>query len=221
MKASFGVTGVGAGTASSTVTVAPAPAPSPSQPPSSSSSSCFAGTELVTLETGASKTISEVTVGDRILTVNAQGQQVYSDVTYVPHGKNAQKATFTMVSTEMGRNLKMTANHMLPAGACPSRATLPVVLASTVAVGDCVETVSGRERVVSVSTVEGEGIYTVIAMEELLVVNGIVTTPYGGVNPVVANLFYNMFRVLYLWGFDSTLRHVHTVTTLWAHVVCI
>ena len=59
---------------------------------SSSSSGCFAATETVTLESGASKAMSEVTVGDRILTVNAQtGALVYSDVAYLPHGQNAVK----------------------------------------------------------------------------------------------------------------------------------
>jgi hypothetical protein len=90
----------------------------------------------------------------------------------------------------------MTTNHMLPAGACAA-ASLPVVAASAVSVGDCVQTVSGREQVVSVATVEGEGIYTAIAMEELLVVNGIVATPYGGVNPMLANWYYNLHRLAY------------------------
>ena len=164
---------------------------------SSSSSGCFAATETVTLESGASKAISEVTVGDRILTVNAKGQQLYSDVAYLPHGKNAVKATFAVIATATGRDLKVTVNHYLPAGACALASPLPVVAASAVAVGDCVQTVSGREQVVSVSPVEGEGIYTAIAMEELLVVNGIVATPYGGINPALANVYYNIHRLAY------------------------
>ena len=87
-------------------------------------------------------------------------------------------------------------NHILPAGAC-SLSSLPAIAASQVTVGDCVQTVSGREQVVAVGQTEGKGIYTVIAMEELIVVNGIVATPYGGVNPTVANIYYNMHRVFY------------------------
>jgi hypothetical protein len=34
-------------------------------------------------------------------------------------------------------------------------------------------------------------------MEELLVVNGIVATPYGGVNPALANVYYNLHRLAY------------------------
>jgi len=144
--------------------------------------------------------MSEVAVGDRVLTVNAKGEQVYSDVAYVPHGKNTEKAVFVTVATETGRDVKMTANHVLPAGACETPAALPYVAASAVSVGDCVQTVTGRERVVSVSTAAGEGIYTAIAMEELVVVNGIVATPYGGVNPVLANVYYNLHRLMYQVG---------------------
>ena len=90
----------------------------------------------------------------------------------------------------------MTANHILPAGACATQ-TLPMASADQVVVGDCVETASGREQVVSVGKVEGKGIYTVIAMEELIVVNGIVATPFGGVNPTLANIYYNVHRLVY------------------------
>ena len=42
-----------------------------------------------------------------------------------------------------------------------------------------------------------KGIYTVIAMEELIVVNGIVATPFGGINPTLANIYYNLHRLVY------------------------
>jgi len=45
-----------------------------------------------------------------------------------------------------------------------------------------------------VSTVAGKGVYTAIPMVDLLVVNGIVATPYGGVNPTLANMYYNLHR---------------------------
>jgi hypothetical protein len=164
---------------------------------------------------GATKTISEAAVGDRVLTVNAKGEQVYSDVVVVPHGKNTVQATFAVVTTASGRDLKMTTNHMLPAGACAA-GSLPVVAASAVSVGECVETVSGRERVVSVSTVEGRGIYTVVAMEELLVVNGVVATPYGGVNPALANVYYNLHRLAYSVAGKALLAVQGATEGVWA-----
>ena len=167
----------------------PAPSPAPAGGASNplSAASCFAGSEQVTLENGHTKAMADVQVGDHVLTVNAKGQQVFSDVVYLPHGRNEEHTTFAQVTTESGRDLKMTLNHMLPAGAC-ALSTLPLVAAGRVVMGDCVQTVSGREQVVTVGQVKGKGIYTVIAMEELIVVNGIVATPYGGINPTFANM---------------------------------
>ena len=149
------------------------PASSPvSTPTSSSSSACFAGTELVMLASGDNLPLSKVQIGDRILTVNAMGEQVFSDVVYLPHRRNEEQTTFAQVSTESGRDLKMTLNHMLPAAAC-ALPTLPLIAVSQVKGGDCVQSVNGRDQVVSVSTIEGKGIYTVIAMEELIVVTAL------------------------------------------------
>ena len=164
--------------------------------PAAPTNYCFAGSELMTLESGEVKAMEDIEIGDRVLTINSKGEQVYSDVAYLPHGRNEKETTFAVISTESGRDVKMTMNHILPAGAC-SLSTLPSVTASQVTVGDCVQTVSGREQVVSIGEAESKGIYTVIAMEELIVVNGIVATPYGGVNPTVANIYYNMHRVFY------------------------
>ena len=178
-----------AAAAANTPTIAPVVA-------SSTVASCFAATEQVTLESGLLKAISEVQVGDRVLTINTKGEQVFSDVVYLPHGRNEIRTTFAQVSTESGRDLKMTLNHYLPAGAC-ALSTLPMVTASQVTAGDCVQTMTGREQVASVNTVEGKGVYTLIAMEELIVVNGIVATPYGGINPTLVNIYYNLHRLAY------------------------
>ena len=150
----------------------------------------------MTLESGAVKAMADVRVGDRVLSVNRQGEAVYSDVVYLPHGANSHPATFAQLGTESGLDLKMTMNHILPAGAC-ALPSLPLVAAASIAVGDCVQTVSGRKHVVSVGKVEARGIYTIIAIEELIVVNGIVATPFGGVNPTLANIYYNLHRLAY------------------------
>ena len=163
---------------------------------SSGLSSCFASSEQVTLESGATKAMVDVKVGDRILTLNAQGEQVFSDVVYLPHGRNEEHATFAQITTESGHDLKMTMDHFLPAGTC-ALTTLPLVAAGQITVGDCVQTLSGREQVLFVDKIEGKGIYTIIAMEELIVVNGIVATPYGGINPTLVNIYYNLHRLAY------------------------
>jgi hypothetical protein len=44
---------------------------------------CFSGSETVTLESGGSKVLSEVVLGDRILTSDVAGDLSYSEVSKV------------------------------------------------------------------------------------------------------------------------------------------
>ena len=58
-------------------------------------------------------------------------------------------------------------------------------------------TVDGAEKVMDMVTVQGKGIYTVVTNKEYIVVNGIVATPFGGINPTSANIYYNLHRLVY------------------------
>lgn len=113
----------------------------------------------------------------------------------MPHGANKQMTLFSQITTEGGRDLKMTQNHILPSGVCGS-SPLPLIYASGVSVGDCIMTVSGEEKVSMVEKVQGEGVYTIVTNEEYVVVNGIIASPFG-VNHMMANMYYNIHRFLY------------------------
>lgn len=65
-----------------------------------------------------------------------------------------------------------------------------------VILGDCIQTISGQEKVTSVETAKGEGVYTVVTNEEFIVVNGIIASSFGA-NHMMANLFYNIHRFIY------------------------
>jgi Hint module len=151
----------------------------------------------VRLGDGEVKFISNVKVGDRVLAADAAGRTFYSDVVFVPHGPNTQRSLFTHISTAAGRSVKMTSNHIIPAGSCGSSAPLSLIYASKVRVGDCIMTVSGEEAVSAVETVKGEGLYTIVTTAEYLVVNDILVSPFG-TNHMAANLYYNTHRFLYL-----------------------
>ena len=112
----------------------------------------------------------------------------------MPHKANSQRVTFAHITTDSGRDVKMTKNHILPSGKCGS--VLPLVYASQVSVGECIMTVSGEERVSAVESVRGEGVYTIVTKEEYVVVNGIIASPFG-VNHMMANLYYNMHRFIF------------------------
>ena len=163
---------------------------------SSKEKSCFAGSETLLLESGEVRTISDVRVGDRVLTADAAGRTSYSDVVFVPHKANSDDALFTHITTASGRDIKMTPSHIILAGPCHSSAALPLTYASSVSVGDCVMTVSGEDMVSTVETVQGKGLYTVVTKEEYVVVNGIIASPFAA-NHMLANLYYNVHRFVY------------------------
>jgi hypothetical protein len=84
---------------------------------------------------------------------------------------------------------------VLPAGVCGT--TLSLKYASEVSVGDCINTLSGQEKVSMVQSVRGHGLYTIVTNEEYLVVNGIIVSPFGS-NHLMANLYYNIHRFAYM-----------------------
>ena len=57
-------------------------------------------------------------------------------------------------------------------------------------------TVSGKDMVSTVETVQGKGLYTVVTKEEYVVVNGIIASPFAA-NHMLANLYYNFHRFVY------------------------
>jgi Hint module len=163
---------------------------------STAKKSCFAGTETVSLESGETKLISEVRVGDRVLAADASRRTLFSEVVFIPHEANTDKATFTKITTSQGRDIRMTGSHILPAGNCRSPSTLYNVYASSVIVGECIMTVSGMEKVTAVATVRGQGLYTIVTKEEYVVVNGVIASPFA-YNHMVANIYYNAHRFIY------------------------
>ena len=162
--------------------------------PVESRKSCFAGSETVLLESGESRALSLVQVGDRVLAANSQHDTMFSEVIFIPHGANTESAVFVHLTTASSRDVKMTPDHILPSGACGT--PLPLVYASEVSVGDCIRTVSGEEEVLKIESVVGEGVYTIVTNEEYIVVNSIITSSFGG-NHMMANLYYNVHRLVY------------------------
>lgn len=169
---------------------------------SESSSACFAGSETVTMESGDIVPISEVVVGDKVLAYSsAEKAAVFSEVVAVPHARNTAKATFQHIELASGADLKVTADHLLPAGACAaslSASVPPLVRAADVHEGDCVLTAQdGLAAVVSnKEVVSNEGIYTIVTNADFVVVNGIVASPFA-VNHAVADFVYGIHRVMY------------------------
>jgi hypothetical protein len=159
----------------------------------SSSNSCFAGSEAVTMADGTTKAISDVVLGDSILSSDGSGNVKFSNVVAIPHERNNEVATFIQLSTASA-DVKMTADHLIMAEPACDGVTV-LMAASSVESGMCLVSVDGSVTVESVRAVQGRGVYTVVTEEEFVVVNGFVASPFA-VNHAVANAYYNVIRAV-------------------------
>jgi len=168
------------------------------QSSSSSSSSCFAGSETVQLQNGNTKQISQVEIGDAVLSYNpVSGVFSYSPVVSIPHAQNSRSASFVHLETEEGMGIKMTPDHLLPSGVCgSSTSSFPLSKASEVQVGSCVQTTEGQKKISFNNLEKGQGVYTIVTGEEFVVVNGIVASPFA-VSHHLPNAYYNLHRFAY------------------------
>jgi len=176
-----------------------AAAASPASSPSSSSS-CFASSETVELADGSIKALSEVQLGDRVLTASMDGAaKGYSPVIALPHAGEATKtATFTQLTMASGADVRMTPDHLVLAGSCAAEAKLPLVQAGSVRVGDCLQTAAaGKQAVTKTATVRGQGIASIVTLAgDLVVVNGVAASPFA-VNHAIPEAWYSIHRMLY------------------------
>ena len=202
--------------------VSPAPTPDPTIAPTKIPSKfnfCFAGTETVQILKTVNgefisdmKFISEVKVGDKILSADNHGTLSYSEVVYIPHAANTIHTVFQHITTAAGRDIKLTPQHMISAGTCRDNMrvtdpfhTVRLMQSDLVTLGMCVHTVAGEERVVHTQQVKGYGIFSVVVKQPYIVVNGIIASPFA-FNHAVTHAYYNVHRVIYD-AFPSLLKN--------------
>ncbi|XP_048474800.1 sonic hedgehog protein A-like [Rhincodon typus] len=75
---------------------------------------CFPSKAMVTLENGKTRAVSELNPGDRVLTVNAAGQVVPSQVLLFLDKEEQLRISFTVLETEDSRLwMELTAAHLI------------------------------------------------------------------------------------------------------------
>lgn len=108
---------------------------SPLSAPTAKKAGCFAASETVQMEDGSIKALSEVQLGDRILTAALDGSIMGSSlVIAVPHAGDESVATFVHLTTAE-TDVKMTPSHLVLAGSCAATSPLALVQARSVQVG--------------------------------------------------------------------------------------
>ncbi|XP_037646878.1 indian hedgehog B protein-like [Sebastes umbrosus] len=171
---------------------------------------CFPGDAQVILEGGATKQMSELHPGDRVLTSSTtDGALLYSPVlSFLDRQPNVTKI-FYIIGTNAGLNITLTAAHLIFVTDCtvgprepkweeeplsgsireggPSwEAGLRTVFASEVQPGQCVLTSQGKVGSLSVVTSVEEqrstGLYAPLTQHGSIVVNGVLASCYAALD---------------------------------------
>ena len=78
---------------------------------------CFSADTTVRLADGTSTSVKDLTVGDRVLTMDHYGKLVYDDVILFLHTDATAAAEYVVVETDSGKHLSLTPNHLIYASA--------------------------------------------------------------------------------------------------------
>lgn len=157
---------------------------------SSNKDDCFSGSDTVTLQDGTIKKLPEVEVGDRILTANSNGELSFSDVIFLPHKYNNELFEFIELSTANNISVKATMNHLMKA--CDGS----LVYAKSLKPGNCLKTAVGDSFLTSVEKAYSRGMYTVVTLNEFVVISGVIASPFS-FNHRFVHSFYNLHRAIY------------------------
>ncbi|XP_033105757.1 sonic hedgehog protein A-like [Anneissia japonica] len=189
--------------------------------PASKEGGCFPAESEVTLETGETKRMIDLRVGDSVKAVDGDGGIIYSDVIMMMDAKPDHNATFLTLHTP-SHAITLTAEHIIyvshrQSNFLESRATF----ASRVLEGQYIFTVVKNgdkehlipEKVVKVSVNERTGVFAPLTYKGSIVVDDVAASSYAIIDSeYIAHASFTPVRWLYslkkqLWGRSSYSEH--------------
>ncbi|KAG8452376.1 hypothetical protein GDO86_004252 [Hymenochirus boettgeri] len=150
------------------------------------SGGCFPGTATVMMESGQRKPVSELELGDTVLTTDQSGQLMPTAVLLFLHRDLSKTATFVVIEAERHPfSLLLTPHHLLFVKRGSSTGFLPT-FAFRVQIGDQIQIyVNGTRlqssKVVKVSIQEQTGVYAPLTEHGTLLVDGVLTSCYANI----------------------------------------
>jgi hypothetical protein len=161
--------------------------------------SCFSKDSLLKLENGNIIKIEDAKIGDKILSYSLKENKLkYSPIVAIPHQKNNILSKFIKFTTNSGKNIKMTDKHLIPV-LKQNNNTFNNIFAEKIEINDIVKSVDGNEQITSIEIIEDEGVYTVVTLEEYIVVDNIIASPYAVFElfHLLGNIYYSLHKNLY------------------------
>lgn len=158
-------------------------------------SACFPAAATVELESGARKTMEDLSIGDRVAVRNGR----FSPVFMFTHKLSDTEHAFVTLRTASGARLALTAGHYLYANGA-------LVAAGGVRVGDELALGGGgSSAVVAVRRATARGLYNPQTVAGDVVVDGVLASTYTtAVEPALAHALLAPFRWLNVFGLQTT-----------------
>ena len=165
-----------------------------------SKTKCFTGTSTVTLENGELKRMSDLNVGDSVLTVDNNNALVFSPIILDLHRSSNGNGEFLVIQTNQGHSITLSPQHLLYSRQQDEEAndleennenkmvdikSFPIVFASNVKIGDFVLVHNNYKSMTSGVVVQIEemviskGLYSPLTYQGNIVVDNVLASCYS------------------------------------------
>nr|ALS19769.1 hedgehog [Novocrania anomala] len=166
---------------------------------------CFDATGHVTMPDGTSKPMSEVQIGDHVLTVNENGQKDYSEVIMFLHRDDEMQGFYYTLHTGDGDAITLTPSHLLYITDSNNTNSINprAVFAKSAKIGQyLLKSDSQRDlrpkQITKITTSWKQGVYAPLTKHGTLMVDDFVASCYGVIsNQNIAHLAFAPARLLY------------------------
>ncbi|CRK88629.1 CLUMA_CG002401, isoform A [Clunio marinus] len=166
----------------------------------SHSSGCFASDSTVQTESGEIRRLSQLKVGEKILSVNSNGETVFSEVIMFLDRDINQTREFVQIKTRSGATIRTTPAHLLPVWK-PHKHETKYLYADEVEENDFllvnVNNNLEPQRVTEVSAVLSRGFIAPLTREGTVVVDSVAASCYALVNSQsLAHISFMPYRTM-------------------------
>lgn len=166
----------------------------------SKSGGCFSANSTVMTSDGSRKRLSDLKIGDSVLTVNKEGTLEFSPVILFLDRHPRELRQFYVISTQSGHQLTLTPSHLIYASEFGDPEGFEAIYAKEIREGDFILVTTSRgtvkaERVVDIEMRPLTGVYAPLTSAGNLVVDNVVASCYAVIdNQAVAHAAFLPIR---------------------------
>ena len=145
------------------------------QPPSSSGGGCFPGNARVLLDSGEYVSMFDLKNGMKVLTVNGQGEPVFSEVfTWILREPDVEDV-FLELETEAGKSIRLSKQHYIHVTRGTWKDT-GLISAQEVKVGQSIWVDFKPSKVTSIREITEKGVFSPVTVEGSVIVDSVLAS---------------------------------------------